>query len=96
MQIIESLSASQRKEFEEDLIALYKECDRALNGKLERLKDVTVNMRLENEVFLRVTCEYDNTVSGTEEVKGRITDIYQYSNRDEYDLAVAEERSSLN
>jgi hypothetical protein len=96
MEIINNLTASQRQEFENDMLGIYQECQKTLNGKMERLKDVTVNMRLGNKVFLKVTFEYDNTVNNNEKVKGRIMDIYKYSGKSEYDMAVAVERSSLN
>ena len=96
MEIINNLTASQRQEFKNDMLGIYQECQNTLNGKMERLKDVTVNINLKSEVFLKVTFEYDNTISNDEKVKGRITDIHQYQNKSEYDVAVAVERSSLN
>ena len=92
--IIKQLTSEEREELDRDIQQIYLECHKALNGKMHRLKDVVTNVNLQNQVFLRVTVEYDNTLSET--VKGRITDLYKYANRDEYDMALAIERKDLN
>lgn len=93
-EIIKQLSPEEKKEFDRDIQQIYFECHKALNGKMHRLKDVVTNINLQNKVFLRVTIEYDNTISET--VKGRITDLHKYVNRKEYNIALAIERKDLN
>ena len=95
-EIINNLTPEQRLELDKDMQQIYLECHKQLNGKLEKLKEVRVNINLNNEVYLNVVCEYDNTVSGSETVKGSITHLYKYNNRKEYDMALAVERASLN
>lgn len=94
IKILDALTLEQRNEFEMDLQELYSQCKETLNGKLERLMDVVTNINLQNKVFLRVTIEYDNTKNGL--IKGRITSLHQYKNRQEYDIALAIERKELN
>ncbi|RXG17982.1 hypothetical protein [Leeuwenhoekiella aestuarii] len=93
-EIIRSLTPEQREEFENDIQNLYAECHKALNGKMEKLKDVVVNLNLNNEVYLRVVCAYDATNSS--KVKGKITELHKYKNEQEYKQALAIERASLN
>ena len=93
-EILDQLTAKQRLEFDNDIQQLYLECHKQLNGKLEKLKDVTVNLNLNNEVFLNVVCEYDS--KSNDNVKGRITQLHQYATKKEYDIAVSVERASLN
>lgn len=93
-EIIRSLTPEQREEFENDIQNLYAECQKALNGKMEKLKDVVVNLNLKNEVYLRVVCAYDATNSS--KVEGKITELYKYKNEQEYIEALAIERASLN
>jgi len=93
-EIITSLTPEQKEEFENDIQNLYAECHKALNGKMEKLKDVVVNLNLNNEVYLRVVCAYDATNSS--KVKGKITELHKYKNVKEYKQALAIERASLN
>ena len=92
--IIKELTPQQRAEFEKDIQQLYAECQKALNGRMEKLKDVVTNINLNNEVYLRVVCAYDNTTSDT--VKGKITELHKFNSEREYKQAVAQERASLN
>ncbi|WP_338356594.1 hypothetical protein [Yeosuana marina] len=94
-EIINKLTPEQRLEFDKDMQQLFLECHKTLNDKMQKLKDVIVNLNLCDEVYLKVICEYDNAISG-DDVKGRITHLYKYNNRKEYDLAVAVDRASLN
>ncbi|PNQ72853.1 hypothetical protein C1T31_10130 [Hanstruepera neustonica] len=73
LKILNELTPKQKKEFDSDMQKLYLECHRILNGKLEKLKDVSVNLNINNEVYLNVVCEYDNNIKSLEQVKGRIT-----------------------
>ncbi|OSY87656.1 hypothetical protein WH52_09455 [Tenacibaculum holothuriorum] len=93
-EIITQLSKAQRQEFDKDLQALYLQCHNALNGKLEKLKDVTASINLLDQVFLKVTFEYDNTIKDT--VKGKITALKKYNNKEEYLVALARDKVSLN
>ncbi|WP_435416048.1 hypothetical protein [Polaribacter aestuariivivens] len=93
--IIETLTDKQRGLFDKDIQAIYLECHKALNGKIQKLMDVTVNLNLDNEVYLKVICEYDNDTLNNK-VKGKITHISKYKNITEYKQALAVERASLN
>ncbi|CAM4083555.1 hypothetical protein [Gillisia hiemivivida] len=93
-EIIKNLTPKQRAEFDEDIQQLYSEYHKALNGKVEKAKDIVTNINLNNEVYLRVVCAYDNT--NTDRVKGKITELHKYNNEIEYKQAVAQERASLN
>lgn len=96
LKILKELTPKQKEEFDSDMQRLYLECHRILNGKLEKLKDVSVNLNINNEVYLNVVYEYDNTIKSSELIKGRITYLKKYNNRAEYDAAVAADRASLN
>jgi len=61
---------------------------------MQKLKDVIVNLNLNNEVYLKVVCEYDNVLDG--DVKGKITQLHKYNNEADYRQAVAIEKASLN
>ncbi|PCJ98713.1 MAG: hypothetical protein COA50_00255 [Flavobacteriaceae bacterium] len=93
-ELIKNLTPGQRHELDKDMQQIYLECHKQLNGKLEKLKDVIVNLNLNNEVYLNVVCEYDGRDS--DNVKGRITHLHKYANKKEYDIAVAIEKASLN
>jgi hypothetical protein len=93
--IIESLTSKQRKSFDKDIQQIYLECHKTLNGKIQKLMDVTVNLNLDDEIYLKVVCEYDNNTLDRK-VKGKITHISKYKNITEYKQALAMERASLN
>ena len=85
--ILQKLTISQRQEFEKDLLEVYSLAYEQLNGKMEKLKDVTVNMKLQDEVFLKVTFEFDPAFG--KNGKGRITALSRYPNKLAYEAAVA-------
>ena len=60
-------------------------------NQIEKLKDVTVNMRLQDKVFLKVTFEFDRAIG--EQGTGRITALSKYPNRLAYEAAVAVENN---
>jgi len=93
-EIIKNLTPMQRAEFDKDMQQLFLQCHEALNGKMEKLKDVVVNLNLKNEVYIKVICEYDNMSKN--KVKGKITELYKYNSEKEYKQALAIERASLN
>lgn len=89
--ILDSLTPQQKKEFENDLQVIYKQCYDKTKGDLKVMKDVIVNMNLQNEVFLNVILEFDSTIGN--EGKGRITHLSKYPNKLTYDAAVNSERN---
>tara|TARA_R110002051_G_scaffold78626_1_gene142204 strand:+ start:10932 stop:11228 length:297 start_codon:yes stop_codon:yes gene_type:complete len=92
--IIKNLTGPQRLEFDRDMQQLFLQCHKTLKGRMDKLKDVVVNLNLKNEVYLKVICEYDNM--STNKVKGKITELHKYNNEKEYNQALAIERASLN
>lgn len=91
LEILNNLTPAQKEEFEKDIQQLYVQCFEQTKGQMEKLIDVTVNMRLQDEVFLKVTFEFDpaNGESGT----GRIIALSKYPNKLVYEAAVAAERN---
>jgi hypothetical protein len=91
LEILNNLTASQRKEFDTNIQQLFAEVHKQTDGDLKKLVDVTANINLENKVFLNVTLEFDPNFN--EKGKGRIKNLYQYPNKISYDGAVASERN---
>jgi DNA polymerase III sliding clamp (beta) subunit (PCNA family) len=89
LEIINKLTNSQRKEFDSNIEEIFALVYKKTEGDIKKLKDVTVNINLEDEVFLNVTLEFDSKFS--DKGKGRITKLYQYPNKISYDGAVASE-----
>ncbi|NRR90927.1 hypothetical protein HSX10_05060 [Winogradskyella undariae] len=90
--IIKNLTGPQRLEFNSDMQQLFLQCHKTLKGRMDKLKDVVVNLNLKNEVYLKVLCEYDNLSSN----KVKITELYKYKSEKEYNQALAIERANLN
>ena len=93
VKILNSLTPPQKEELEKNMQQLYAECYRQTNGDLSKLKDVTVNVRLLDEVFLNVTFEFDQAIGG--KGTGRITSLTKYPNKLAYEAAVAVEQSLI-
>ncbi|RYC51863.1 hypothetical protein [Flagellimonas olearia] len=90
-EVLQNLTEAQKQEFENDIQQLYAYCYNQTKGELQKLIDVTTNLRLEGEVFLKVTFEFDPNfgVNG----KGRITQLSKYPNKLAYEAAVAAEKN---
>ena len=93
-EILKQLSPIQRAEFDNDIRQLFAECADLVKGNLQKLKDVTVNLNLSDEVYLKVVCTFDSYHN--DKVMGKIIELYKYKTKAEYDVAVAVERASLN
>ncbi|MDG1728967.1 MAG: hypothetical protein P8K68_00255 [Algibacter sp.] len=91
LELINSLTPAQKAELEKDMQQLYITCFDKTKGQIEKLKDVTVNMRLQDEVFLKVTFEFDRAIG--EQGTGRITALSKYQNKLAYEAAVAAEQN---
>ena len=91
LEIINGLTRAQKEEFEKDMQQLYIECYKQTKGDLTQLIDVTTNMRLQDEVFLNVTFQFDPAIG--ERGTGRITALTTYANKLAYEAAVAAERN---
>ena len=91
LEILKSLTSTQKLELEKDMQQLYVSCYEQTKGQIDKLKDVTANMRLQDEVFLKVTFEFDSAIGiqGT----GRITALSKYPNKLVYEAAVAAEQN---
>lgn len=91
LEILNSLTPAQKEEFDRDIQQLYVECHKQTNGDLSKLIDVTTNMRLQDEVFLNVTFEFDPAIG--ENGTGRITALTKYSHKIAYEAAIAFEQN---
>ena len=91
LEILTKLTPAQKAEFDSDIEQLFAKAYIETKGVLAQLKDATVNMNLNDEVFLKVTFEFDPTF-GTKG-KGRITSLYQYPNKLAYEAGVSVERN---
>ena len=91
LEILNSLTPAQKTELDNDMRELYIKCYEQTKGQIEKLKDVTVNMRLQDKVFLKVTFEFDRAIG--EQGTGRITALSKYPNRLAYEAAVAVENN---
>ncbi len=89
LEIINNLTPSQRQEFDSNIEEIFAMVHQKTNGDFNKLKDVTVNINLEDKVFLKITLEFDPKYST--KGKGRITNLYQYPNKVSYDASVASE-----
>jgi hypothetical protein len=85
-EILNNLTEEQKKEFEMDLQELYTICKTSPGFPTGARNEATVNMNLLNEVYLNVTFDFEE--AHTEKVKGRILNLYQYKDEDEYNKAV--------
>jgi len=90
-EILNNLTPTQKAEFAKDIEQLFVEAFIATKGNLSKLKDVAVNMRLNNEVFFKVTFEFDPTFG--KKGKGRITSLYQYPNKLAYEAGATMEKN---
>lgn len=90
-EILNNLTPAQRAELEQDMQQLYVQCYKQTKGQIEKLKDVTVNIRLQDEVFLKVTFEFDRAIG--EQGTGRITALSKYPNKLAYEAAVNAEKN---
>ncbi|WP_283637070.1 hypothetical protein [Aquaticitalea lipolytica] len=91
LEILNSLTPAQKAELENDMQQLYVTCYAKTKGQIEKLKDVAANMRLQDEVFLKVTFEFDRAIG--EQGTGRITALSKYPNKLAYEAAVAAEQN---
>ena len=91
LEILNSLTPAQKAELENDMQQLYVTCYAKTKGQIEKLKDVAANMRLQDEVFLKVTLEFDRAIG--EQGTGRITALSKYPNKLAYEAAVAAEQN---
>jgi flagellin-specific chaperone FliS len=91
-EILDNLSEEQRAEFKKDMQELYTFCKNQPGFPMGSKNEATVNMNLLNEVFLKVTFDFEDAES--DKVKGRILKLYKYENEQEYREAVAEEVNS--
>ncbi|MFK7832099.1 MAG: hypothetical protein AB8B52_02370 [Winogradskyella sp.] len=91
LELLNSLTQAQKAELDSDMQQLYVNCYEQTKGQIDKLKDVTVNMRLQDEVFLKVTFEFDRAIG--EQGTGRITALSKYPNKLAYEAAVAAERN---
>ncbi len=93
-EIIKNLTPAQKADFNKGIQDLFVQCHNAVNGDLKKLKEVIVNMRVLDEVFLNITLGFNQIKQGVfdDKVSGVITNIYQYPNREGYDKAVEEEK----
>lgn len=92
LEILNNLNEDQRAEFEKDIQELYTICKNQPGFPSGSRNEATVNMNLLDEVFLKVTFDFEN--ANTDKVKGRILELYKYKNVKEYRKAVAEEVNS--
>lgn len=93
LEILDNLNEDQRAEFEKDIQELYTICKNQPGFPSGSRNEATVNMNLLDEVFLKVTFDFDN--ANTDKVKGRILELYKYKNETEYKEAVEKENSSI-
>ncbi len=91
LEFLNRLTPAQKEEFEKDMRQLHIECYKQTKGDLKKLIDVTTNMKLQDEIFLNVTFEFDPAIG--EKGKGRITALSKYSNKLAYEAAVAAEKN---
>jgi hypothetical protein len=79
--LIKSLTESQRHEFEKDVASSIRKIIETNNVFPERLHEVDVNMRLENNIFLNVTLEF---IYYEGQIQGQVKDIIKFDNIDQY------------
>ncbi|WP_067150246.1 hypothetical protein [Pseudotamlana agarivorans] len=91
LEILNSLTPAQKVELDNDMQQLYVKCYEQTKGQIEKLKDVRVNMRLQDKVFLKLTFEFDRAIG--EKGKGRIIALSKYPNKIAYEAAVAAEQN---
>jgi hypothetical protein len=89
LEILNSLTEAQKKEFEKDLQELWVHCDKHPLYSLASQKDVTGHMNLLDEVYLKYTFEFDPHIAG--KAKGRIMELFKYPNKLSYMADVEEE-----
>ncbi len=93
LELLNNLSEEQRVEFKKDIQELYTICKNQPGFPMGSRNEATVNMNLLDEVFLRVTFDFED--AHTDKVKGRILNLYQYKDIVEYTEAVEKENSSI-
>lgn len=91
LELLNSLTQAQKAELESDMQQLYVKCYEQTKGQMEKLKEVTANLRLQDEIFLKATFEFNRAIG--EQGTGRITALSKYPNRLAYEAAVAAEKN---
>lgn len=89
LEILNNLTEEQRAEFEKDIQELYEFCTKQPGFPTGSRNEVSVNMNLSNQIFLKVT--FDFVEANSDKVKGRILQVHRYENEEEYRKAVAGE-----
>jgi hypothetical protein len=91
--VLESLTYSQRQEFENDIKSAIDKIIETKNIYASKLHEVNINLRLENKIFLNVTIEF--TVDNNDKISGHIKDIVKFDDVDQYlDSIIAARQSS--
>lgn len=92
-EILNSLTNSQRQEFEKDIKSTIDKMIETKNIFANKLHQANINLRLENKIFLNVTLEFtiDNEKN---EISAHIKEIVKFDNINQYleSILVARQR----
>jgi hypothetical protein len=90
LEVLNSLTENQRKEFEQDTKSAIDKIIQTGNLHPNKLHEVNINLRLEPDVFLNVTLKF--IAQKNNKIRGIVSDVIKFDNVDQYLDAISKSK----